>query len=75
MKTKTRGALILVTVLAMAVAYLGGALVFAQTSSAPAGPRAPALTNAQWAALEAANALLLDGDDEATTYLPLVSRQ
>ncbi len=74
MKTRMRGALIVATVLVMVLAYLGGALVSAQTSSAPAGPQAPALTNAQWAVLEAANALLLDGDGETPTYLPLVRK-
>ncbi len=71
MKTPVRGVLILVMVLAMVGAYLGG-FVSAQTSSAPAGAHAPALTNVQLAALAAANAVLLEGDGTVPTYLPIM---
>ena len=77
MKIQVRSAMILVTVLAMMAAYLGGALVSAQTSPAPVGPQAPTLTNRQWAALEVASVLLLsdDGDGETVVYLPLVLKR
>ncbi len=75
MKTQTRRVtmfLVAALVLALAVAYLSGALVSTQTSADSTGPQAPALTNAQWAAVEAANALLLGDEDDATIYLPLL---
>lgn len=73
MKTQLRLLIILATVLAMAVAYVGGMVASAQAQRVRIGPDAAALTNAQWAALEAANLLLLDDSDTAV-YLPLLMK-
>jgi hypothetical protein len=76
MKTLVRGAIVIAIVMAMALAYMGGALVSAHSSSAPAGPNAPAITDQQWAAVEAGIALLLYGEsDGGPTFVPLVLRQ
>jgi hypothetical protein len=76
MKMQVRFAVILATILAMALAYLGGTFVSAQTSPLLSGPRAPALTQPQWAALQAATfLLLLEGEGDTPTYLPLVMKR
>ncbi len=75
MKTQARFAIILATVLAMTLSYLGGMVVSAQFSPAPTGPHAPALTSVQWAALEAATSLLLlDSEGDMEVHLPLIIR-
>jgi hypothetical protein len=76
MRTQVRFAVILATILAMALAYLGGTFVSAQINPLLPGPRAPALTQPQWVALEAASSLLLlEGEGDAPTYLPLVMKR
>lgn len=71
MKPPVRSVLILVMVLAMVGAYLGG-FVSAQTSSAQVGVHAPAFTDAQLAAVAAANTVLLNDDGAVPTYLPIM---
>ena len=73
MKTQVHFTIILATIVAMALAYLGGAFVSAQTSPPLTGPRVPTITMAQQAAIEAASSLLLlDGEGDMPTHLPLV---
>ncbi len=76
MKPHLRLAVILATILAMALAYLGGTFVSAQTSPLLMSPGAPAQTTAQRVAIQAANSLLLlDGEDDTSTHLPIVLRR
>lgn len=74
-----RFAVILATILAMALAYLGGTLVSAYTGPPLTSTGASTcciITAAQWVALEAAGSLLLlDGEGDTTTYLPLVLKR
>lgn len=76
MKTRVCVIVILITVLAMALGYLGGSLVSAKTQPSLMEPNAPALTQAQWAALQAVSSLLLlESDGDTTAYLPLVLKR
>ncbi len=73
MKTQVHFASILATILAMTLAYIGGSLVSAQPRPLLTEPHAPTLIEVQWAAPSAASSLLLvDGEDDTITYLPLV---
>jgi hypothetical protein len=66
----TRSALVILLVVAgMVLAFLGGTAMAAGSVPADVGP----LTDGQWAAVQASNALLLD-QGPAYVYLPLVLR-
>ncbi len=69
MNASKRSLIILLIVVAMVLAFLLGTV--SVTGSVPAAPEA--LTPAQWAALQAANWLLLD-QGPVGTYLPVVLR-
>ncbi len=69
MNTHKRSLLILLIVVAMVLAFLLGTV--SVTSSVPSSIEA--VTPTQWAALQAANSLLLD-QGPVGTYLPVVLR-
>ncbi len=69
MRSPGRTLIVLLVVAGMVLAFLAGTAT--ATSSAPAADQA--LTNAQLAALQASNVLLLD-QGPAYVYLPLVLR-
>jgi hypothetical protein len=67
--TKKR-VLILLLIVCMAAAYLSGTVVAASRAESVQTPT-KILTSQQWAAVQAANSLLL-GSDSFTTYLPIL---
>jgi hypothetical protein len=75
MKPQARFVVILVTLLCMAFAYLGGALAADQTAPPQMSRLAPAITPAQGGAIAAAISLLLEDDAGMLTYLPTILRQ
>jgi hypothetical protein len=62
-----RTLIVLLVVAGMLLAFLAGTVTAATSAPASVGP----LTDGQWAALQASNALLLD-QGPAYVYLPLV---
>lgn len=64
-----RTLIVLLVVTGMVLAFLAGAVTASTSAPADVGP----LTDSQWAALQASNALLLD-QGPAYVYLPLVLR-
>jgi hypothetical protein len=69
MKSPGRTFIIILVVAGMVLAFLAGTVTAATSVAASVGP----LTDGQWAALQASNAVLLD-QGPAYLYLPLVLR-